>query len=203
MLPQNVQGFLATASTRAKQGARVFRCMVFGSPWDQFVEEWAPKVCTYVEEVLGPYGTEPLPTIQRLADGAHMSGATASFNMSTGQVSLCTSVEGNPGQTLEKLTHEFIHGSLSEFPSVDPFYDEGAVDYSTWVMAHGPVYGWLRDATVAAAEFNISMRRERAMKNLSDYDRKRWAGGTFYHFALGPMILHRLRMKKAEGDFTW
>lgn len=180
-----------------------FTCTVFGSSWDGFVVQWMPTLYTLVAEALGPYGREPLQNVQKLSDGMHMSGATASFDMGTGQVSVCSSVEGNAGQTLEKLTHELIHGSLAQFPSVDPFYDEGFVDYSTWLLAHSPAYGTYRQQTIDAAAFNIAMRRERAMKNLSDYDRKRWAGGVFANFALGPMLLHRLRMKKAEGDFTW
>lgn len=53
------------------------------------------------------------------------------------------------------------------------------------------------------ASYNIAMRRERALQGLSDYDRKRWAGGVFMNAAHGPMLLSKLRMKKAEGDFTW
>ena len=162
-----------------------------------------PTLYAFVAEALGPYGREPLPTIERMPDGMHMSGASASFNMGTGQIHICRSVEGNPGQTLEKLTHELVHGALAQFPSVDPFYDEGYVDYTTWVLAHAPIYGGLREKVIAAASFNIKLRRERAMKDLSDYDRKRWAGGTFASIALGPMLLHKLRMKKEAGDFTW
>lgn len=202
VLPKVAKEFLAISSSNVKT-SRSFKCIAFNSEWDQFVEKWMPVLHAFVAEVLGPYGREPLPTVQQLSDGAHMSGATASFNMGTGQIEICQSVEGNPGQTLEKLTHELIHGSLSQFPSVDAFYDEGFVDYSTWVLCHAPIYGELRDQAVAAAAFNISMRRERAFKAQTDYDRKRWAGGVFANFALGPMLVHRLRMKKAEGDFTW
>lgn len=200
--PAQAKAYLRTASAKVAT-TRNFKCSVFNSDWDRFVEQWAPTIYSFLLEALGPFGTEPLPTILRMADGMHMSGATASFDMVSGQIHLCSSVEGNPGQTLEKLTHEMVHGSLSQFPSVDPFYDEGYVDFSTWVLAHAPVYEPYRQQMIDAAGFNIKMRRERAMKDLSDYDRKRWAGGTFAHFAFGPMILHKLRMKKAEGDFTW
>lgn len=202
VLTKTAHDYLHFASLKAKSSME-FKCFVFNSPWDQFVERWMPVLHSFVAEALGPYGTEPLPTILKLADGAHMSGATASFNMGTGQIHISTSVEDNPGQTLEKLTHELVHGALSKFPSVDPFYDEGYVDYSTWVLSHAPIYGVLQPLVTSAADFNIKMRRERALRDLSDYDRKRWAGGTFAHFAFGPMILHKLRMKKAEGDFTW
>ncbi len=201
MLPPEAQRYLKSASM--KTSSKAFQCQVFNSDWDQFVVDWAPRIYSFLVEALGPFGTEPQPRILKLPDGMHMSGATASFDMVSGQISLCSSVEGNPGQTLEKLTHEMVHGSLSQFPSVDCFYDEGFVDYSTWVLAHAPVFGEFKQATVDAASFNIKMRRERASRNLSDYDRKRWAGGTFASLFLGPMILHRLRMKKAEGDFTW
>lgn len=180
-----------------------FICKVFNSDWDRFVEIWTPKIYNYLLGALGPFGTEPLPTILPLTDGQHMSGATASFHMLNGQIHLCSSVEGNPGQTLEKLTHELVHGSYAKFPSEDCFYDEGYVDFSTWVLAHSPTYGEYRQQTIDAAAFNIKMRRERAMKNLSDYDRKRWAGGTFASMFYGPMILNYMKMKKAEGDFTW
>jgi len=133
----------------------------------------------------------------------HMSGATASFNMSTGQIQICSSVEGNPGQTLEKLTHELVHGSLAQFPSEDCFYDEGEVDYATWVLAHAPIYKQFRQQTIDAAAFNIKMRRERAFTTGNDYDRKRWAGGVYAMMAYGPLTIARLRNKKAEGNFTW
>jgi hypothetical protein len=180
-----------------------FVCKVFNSDWDRFVETWTPKIYNYLLGALGPFGTEPKSTILPLSDGMHMSGATASFHMLNGQVHLCPSVEGNPGQTLEKLTHEFVHGSYSQFPIEDVFYDEGYVDFSVWVLAHSPTYGEYRQQTIDAAAYNIKMRRERAMKNLSDYDRKRWAGGVFASMFYGPMILSHMKMKKAEGDFTW
>jgi len=201
-LPVEVHRLLRTASVKQAY-TREFSCQVFNSEWDQFVETWLPILATFVEQALGPYGTEPLPVVLPLPDGQHMSGATASFDMGSGQIRICSSVEGNPGQTLEKLTHELTHGALSRFPSVDCFYDEGYVDYSTWVLAHAPIYGEYRQQIIDAAAYNIKMRRERAMKDFSDYDRKRWAGGVFASLCLGPMILHKIRMSKADGNFNW
>ena len=180
-----------------------FTCRVFNSPWDGFVETWAPIIYTFVGEALGPYGQEPAPVILPLREGDHASGATASFQPATGQVRLSTVVENLPGMTLEKLTHEFIHGSLAQFPEGDPFYEEGFVDYSTWYLAHAPVWGEHRQAMIDAAEYNIGQRRERAALGVSDWDRKRWAGGTYAAMFHGPWLVARLKMKKAEGDFTW
>ena len=192
-------GSVKTSAENTKE----FKCLVFNSDWDKFVEEWTPKIYHYLIGALGPFGREPLPTILPMSPGQHMSGATASFDMETGQVKLCPSVEGNPGQTLEKLTHEFTHGSYALFPTEDCFYDEGYVDFSVWVLAHSPTYNPYRQQIIDAAAYNIKMRRERAMRNLSDYDRKRWAGGTFASMFYGPMILHHMKRKKAEGDYTW
>jgi len=200
--PASAMDYLRTAATQAKP-TKQFKSLVFGNQWDQFVESWAPIIHGYLLQALGPFGTEPLPTILPMSDGMHMSGATASFDMQSGQLSLCPSVGGNPGQTLEKLTHEMVHGSYSQFPSNDEFYDEGFVDFSTWVLVHSPTYGKYRQQAIDAAAFNIKMRRERAAKTGSDYDRKRWAGGTYASIFLGPMLIHSMRMKKAEGDFTW
>jgi len=180
-----------------------FVSRVFNSDWDRFVETWTPKIYKYLLGALGPFGVEPLPIILPMSDGLHMSGATASFDMHTGQVRLSPSVEGNPGQTLEKLTHEFVHGSYAKFPIDDVFYDEGAVDYSTWILVHAPIYGEYRQQAIDAAAYNIRMRRERAALTNTDYDRKRWAGGTYFSMFIGPMLIHRMKMKKAEGDFTW
>jgi hypothetical protein len=201
MLPPEAQRYLKSASM--KTSSKAFQCQVFNSDWDQFVVDWAPRIYSFLVEALGPFGTEPQPRILKLPDGMHMSGATASFDMVSGQISLCSSVEGNPGQTLEKLTHEMVHGSLSQFPSVEPFYDEGEVDYATWVLAHAPIYEPYRQKMIDAAAFNIKMRRERAFTTGSDYDKKRWAGGVYAMMAYGPLTLARLRNKKAEGDFNW
>lgn len=182
---------------------RSFRCQVFGGPWDGFVEQWAPIVHAFVLGALGPYGTEPAETILGLNEADHASGATASFQPGTGQVRICSTVAGRPGQTLEKLTHEFIHGSLADFPEGDPFYEEGMVDYSTWLLAHAPVWGEHRLAMIDAAAYNIAQRRDRAMKGVSDYDKKRWAGGTYAMLAKGPWAVAELKMKKAEGIYVW
>lgn len=180
-----------------------FNSQVFGNAWDQFVSEWAPVIYGFVLEALGPWGTEPLTTILPLSDGMHAAWATASFDQSTGQTRLSPETAGQPGVILEKLTHEFLHGSLSQFPEGDPFYEEGFVDYATWVLAHAPVWKNHRQAMINAAAYNIELRRDRAMKSLSEYDAKRWAGGMYANFAYGPLIVNRLRMRKLEGNFTW
>lgn len=180
-----------------------FTCKVFNSPWDQFVELWAPRIFYFVGTALGPYGRIPLPNIEKMTDGEHTAGATASFDPDTGQVRLSGSVEGKPGQTLEKLTHEFTHGSLAQFPEGDPFYEEGFVDYSVWVMSHAPLWEPYRDQMIEAASFNIAMRRERAMMDMSDWDRKRWAGGLFASLSRGPLVIASLKHRKMEGTFNW
>lgn len=205
-LPPDVENYLAEASrTRGKTAGLVpsFTCRVFNSPWDQFVELWAPRIYMFVGHALGPYQKEPLPEILALEDGMHTAGATASFNPMTGQIRVATSIDGKPGQTLEKLCHEMTHGSLAKFPEGDPFYEEGFVDYSVWCMAHAPLWAPYRDEMVKAAAFNISQRRDRAMIDQSDWDRKRWAGGLFASLSRGPHIISALRMKKIEGNFTW
>lgn len=202
MIPEPTRAYLRTASDNTKAN-RKFTSLVCGNQTDRFIEHWASVLYGFLLEALGPFGTEPLPTILPMSDGLHMNGSTASFHMGTGEITLSPSVEGNPGKILEKLTHELVHGSLSKFPSNDEFYDEGFVDYSTWVLAHAPIYQEYRDQTIEAAALNIKLRRERAAKTNCDYDRKRWAGGFYATVFLGPMIIHRLRMKKSEGDFTW
>jgi hypothetical protein len=197
-----VQAMLRTASEDTNP-RRKFVCRFFEPEWNEFVEHWAPIIYDFVGHALGPYGREPLPEILQMPDGQHSAGATASFDPSTGQVRLCTSVQGKPGQTLEKLTHEFTHGSLALFPEGDPFYEEGFCDYSVWVMAHAPIWGELRPSMIEAAAFNIKMRRERAMLDLSDWDRKRWAGGFYASMSRGPFIIGSLRHKKSEGNYTW
>lgn len=200
-LPPPVHHLLRTASSA--RSLRGFRSHVFGDPWDRFVEAWAPKIHAFVGEALGPYGTEPLPDILPLPEGMHAAQATASFDLLSGQIRLATSTRGRPGMILEKLTHEMVHGSLAQFPQGDSFTDEGFVDYSTWLLAHAPVWGEHRGAMIDAAAFNIKLRRERAFKDLSDYDRKRWAGGLFASQVHGPFLIARLRARKLEGNFTW
>lgn len=209
MLPRDVQELLKTASQRASEhrnrtAAGPFRCAICRSDWDRFVETWAPICYAFVKEALAGYHTEPLPEVLALSDAAHSAGANASFDILSGQVRLCPSyVEGKPGVTLEKLTHEFTHGALAGFPEGDPFYEEGFVDYSVWVMAHAPIWGEFRKPMIEAAAYNIACRRDKALRDLSDYDRKRWAGGLFCSTMHGPWIISKLRMRKVEGDLRW
>lgn len=200
-----VRVMLKKASDESKGLGKAFQCQVFdeGSAWTSFVERWAPLVYDFIEHALGPFGTEPQRIILPMSDGEHTAGATASFNPGNGQVRLSPSVEFKAGQTLEKLTHELTHASLAKFPEGDPFYEEGFVDYSVWVMAHAPVWGPHREDMIEAAAFNIKMRRERAMLDLSDWDRKRWAGGLFASLSRGPFIIASLRHRKIENNFTW
>lgn len=201
-LPEPVRQMLRKASDDTHPNRR-FVTQIFGPEWNGFVEHWAPIIYDFVGHALGPFGREPLPEILKMHDAMHSAGATASFDPSTGQIQLSTSVEGKPGQTLEKLTHEMTHGSLALFPEGDPFYEEGFVDYSVWVMAHAPIWGNLRDEMIKAASFNIKTRRERAMLDLSDWDRKRWAGGLYASLSRGPFIISSLRHRKIEGNYTW
>ncbi len=201
-IPGSVHRYLRTASLKTA-AQQPFASEVFGNEWDGFVEQWAPLIYSFVLQALGPYGREPLPTILPLEEAQHAAWATASFDPGSGQVRLSSSVAGNPGTILEKLTHEFTHGSLNDFPEGDPFYEEGFVDYSVWVMAHAPVWGEHREAMIAAAEYNIAQRRDRAMRLGTDYDRKRWAGGMYAMFAHGPFIVASLRTKKMEGTLAW
>jgi hypothetical protein len=70
-------------------------------------------------------------------------------------------------------------------------------------MAHAPVWGLHREDMIEAAALNIRTRRERALHDISDWDRKRWAGGLFASIAKGPYIIPGLRMRKFEGNYTW
>ena len=181
-----------------------FSCDVFGSEWDQFVDHWAPKIHSFVFTALGPYGKSPAPVILPIEDGFHIAGANASFSPATGQICLGAHMEGQPGVTLEKLTHEMIHASLAEFPDDgDPFYHEGVADYGTWVMAHAPYWGCYREAMIKAAADNIRNRRERMLRTDNDYDRKRWAGGIFMATAYGPYVITRYRQRKLDHNLTW
>jgi hypothetical protein len=56
---------------------------------------------------------------------------------------------------------------------------------------------------IEAAAKNISNRETRALSDLSDYDRKRWAGGLFAAQARGPHIIAGLRQRKVEQNFQW
>jgi hypothetical protein len=202
--PKPVQQDLNRASFCSRTASKRFTCKICGNDWDRFIENWAPKCYTFVAQALGPYQKEPLPEIQAIDEAYHASGVNASFAPGSGQISLIPSVVcGNPGITLEKLTHELIHASLNDFPEGDPFYEEGQTDFSVWVLAHAPIWGSHRDQMIEAAAFNIECRRERALKTGTDYDRKRWAGGLYASVAYGPHIIARLKQKKLEGDLTW
>lgn len=198
-------GVLKQASEAAlsQTMAAPFVCRIFGNEWDQFVETWAAKAYLFVEDALGPFQKEPLREIQMMSDGAHTGGANASFQPGTGQICLSRVIERQPGITLEKITHELCHASLASFPEGDSFYEEGFVDYSVWVMAHAPAWEPFRKQMMDAAAFNIQCRRDRALQDLSDWDRKRWAGGLFASTAHGPWIVAKLKMRKMEGDFRW
>ena len=201
-LPQDVQQMLKQASNTL--AGPIFRCQVFDDEeTNEFVELWAPKIHSFVQGALGPYGTQPKTVILPLTDADHIAGANASFNILTGQVRLGTHLSGQFGVILEKVTHEFTHGSLSRFPEGDEFYEEGFVDYAVWLMAHAPCWGAFRQAMMDAAADNIRLRRERALAGGPDYDKKRWAGGLYASLAYGPHHISRLKLKKLEEDFTW
>ncbi len=206
-IPADVGHMLKKASATTSKTAALapkFTTKICSPEWNRFIEEWAPRCYTFVAHALGPYATQPLPEILSIHDGAHSGGANASFQMDNGQVRLSPSiVEGKPGITLEKITHEFLHASLAAFPEGDPFYEEGFVDYSVWVVSHAPIWGRYQKDMTDAAAFNIACRRDRAMKDLSDYDRKRWAGGLFCSITHGPWIVSRLKMRKDAGDLQW
>lgn len=210
MLPRDFQKQLDEASHRLGFKSRrasfsmVFKTDVCGDDWDRFIEQAASKCYSFLQDCLGLFQREPLPVILPIEDGFHAAGANASFEPATGQIRLCADyVRGRPGTTLEKLCHEMVHASLNDFPEGDPFYEEGFVDYSVWVISHAPWWEPNREAMIRAASHNIAMRRDRAMKDLSDYDRKRWAGGLFCSTAHGPWILSKLRMAKAEMNLQW
>ena len=203
--PKEVTELLSTASAQTKKASTgLFTCNICGNDWDRFIEEWATKSYVFIAQTLGPYQKEPQREILPLSDGAHSSGANASFQPDNGQIRISPSVVmAKPGITLEKITHELVHASLADFPEGDPFYEEGFVDYSVWLMAHAPVWGEHQKAMIEAADFNIKCRRDRALKDLSDYDRKRWAGGLFCAAMHGPWVLAKLRMRKMQGDLYW
>lgn len=203
-LPSEVEDHLEAASVRRRTASVQFSSAICGNEWDRFIEKWATISYGFVAQALGPYQMQPQPIILPLTDGAHSSGANASFDPSNGQIRLSPSVvQGKPGLTLEKITHELTHASLAAFPEGDPFYEEGYVDYSVWVMAHAPIWGEYRDDMIKAADFNIKCRKDRALRDLSDYDRKRWAGGFFCSLHHGPWIVTKLKMRKTEGNLTW
>lgn len=207
--PSDVQRQLDQASarlrhTRTAQLGMLFESDICGDPWDRFIEEAAAKCYVFIQECLGEFHQQPQPTILAINAPTHSSGANASFQPDNGQIRLCVDyVRGKTGTTLEKVCHELTHANLNNFPEGDSFYEEGYVDYSVWVMAHAPYWGEHRQAMIEAAAHNIAVRRDRALRDLSDYDRKRWAGGLFCSAMHGPWILSKLRMRKIEGNLTW
>jgi hypothetical protein len=202
--PNEVTTLLRVASEKSKKAQKRFVCRAFkNAEWNQFVEEWASRSYVFVANAFGGYQKEPLIEIIAMHDGAHSGGANASFNPGNGQITLSSVMEGKPGITLEKVTHELTHAALASFPDDDGFHTEGYVDYSVWIMAHAPAWEPYRTQMIQAAAFNIEVRRDRALKAGSDWDRKRWAGGLHAHLAYGPHVIPRLRQKKLEGDFTW
>ena len=208
-LPPGALDHLTKASDAAWGSRRASSPILFtssacGNDWDNFIADWAGRIYVLLYQALGPYHTEPKRHILPLEEGAHLSGANASFSPGDGQVRLCGSiVDGLPGITLEKITHEFLHASLAGFPEGDPFYEESFVDFSTFLIAHAPFWGIYRDAMIKAADQNIAYRRDRALQDLSDYDRKRWAGCVFASQAHGPWLLTKLRARKQEGTLYW
>jgi hypothetical protein len=200
-IPEGVRETLRTASTALP--TQSFTCAFYPDHWNAFVELWAPKIHAFVEDALGPYGTQPKSKILPLSDGFHMACANASFDLVSGQICLGSHLFDQPGATLEKLTHEMIHGSLADFPEGDPFYEEAVADYGTWVLAHAPLWEPYRQEMIQAAADNIRNRRERALRTGSDYDRKRWAGGVYMMHAYGPYVIATFRQRKAEGNLTW
>jgi hypothetical protein len=204
-IPTKVQQTLKRASARGDRSHQAFESRVCGNEWDRFIEAWAARCYGFLLDALGPFQQEPLPVILTVSDGSHSSGANASFQPDTGQICLCPSyVNGRAGTTLEKLLHEMTHASLNDFPDVgDPFYEEGYVDYSVWIMAHAPIWEPYRRDIIEAASYNIKCRRDRALRDLSDYDRKRWAGGLFCATMHGPWIISKLHMAKVEGTLQW
>jgi len=180
-----------------------FRSHVFGNDWDAWVELWAPKVYGFVRSSLGEYGTEPLPDILPMADADHAAGANASFNMATGQITLHPYMSHDPGTTLEKLTHEMVHGSLSKFPDSGEFFDEGVVDHSVLVLSKSTYWGEHQPAMERAAQYNLTMRCTRAYSTRTEYDRQRWMGGICSQYMYGDSVVAAFRQKKLSGDFSW
>lgn len=181
-----------------------FTSSVCGSQWDLFIASWMNKSYIFVEQSLGAYQKQPKKHVLPLHDSKYTSGVNACYNPSDGQIRLSRlAVEGESGVTLEKITHELIHASLSDFPEGDPFYEEGAVDYMVLVMAHSPFWEPYRSAMVTAARRNLELRRDRALKTRTDYTAKRWYGACFMAETYGPWIVERFREKKLTGELVW
>lgn len=180
-------------------------CQVFSPEWNSFVVKWAGKIKPFLEEVLGPYGTEPLPHILPLNVMAiGKVPPSASFDMSTGQIQLTAAMEGDPGRTLEKLTHEMVHGSLSQFPSEDEFYDEGFVDYSTLLLSAAPIYGPFGPAMAKSAQGNLFRRiKQGKQADATIYDQRRASGSIHAKLTYGQGLLEHLRNQKLARTYEW
>lgn len=202
--PPEITALLRNASVAADRASVTFTCQAFQDPeWNRFTSEWADRAYHFVGHAFAGFQREPLRRIIAMHDGLHAGGANASFDPATGQITLNSVIQGQPGVTLEKITHELTHAALASFPDDNGFHTEGYVDYSVWVMAHAPVWEPYRAAMIKAADFNIEVRRDRALKGGSDWDKQRWAGGLYAHLAFGPYVIPRLRQKKVESNYTW
>jgi hypothetical protein len=201
----NLTNLLETASHTELPVWQV-ECDVFSSPdWNAFVVHWAGKIKPFLELVLGPYGTEPASRILPLrAIVVGNVAPSASFDMVTGQIELTPSMEGDPGRTLEKLTHEMLHGSLSRFPSDDEFYDEGFVDLSTLLLSQASIYGELGPLMEKSARGNLVRRIKSGMQpNANPYDRRRACGAIHAKLTYGAGLIQHLRTQKMNGTFEW
>lgn len=196
---------LSKASAATPKVPWVAYCTVFSPTWNAFVIEWAGKIKPFIEEALGPYGTEPLPHILPL--GSYNVGKvapSASFDMGTGQIELTHEMEGDAGRTLEKLTHEMIHGSLSLFPSDDEFYDEGFVDFSTLLLSSAPIYGDLGILMRRSAQQNLARRVKMGLvPNATRYDFRRASGAIHAKLTYGSGLIEHLRDQKMNETFEW
>ncbi len=68
---------LRTAS-RISGRAPKFSSAICGSPWDGFIEEWAPKCYAFVANALGPYHTEPRTEILAISGRASATAPAGS-----------------------------------------------------------------------------------------------------------------------------
>lgn len=170
----------------------MFKSLVFSSPTaNAFLERWAEVSYMAIHRVLGDFQTEPLAVLLPLEEFMKAEGATASFETGKGQIRISADIERQPGAILEKITHELIHGSLDKMPAGDEFFEEGFVDYSTFLMAHLPVWGRYGQAMKDAAIFNIQKRKPT----------RRWAGGFYASRKYGKNLLSHLR--EAKKSLTW
>lgn len=180
-----------------------FKSIAFDSHWDGVVERFAPICADIVVDRLGDWGTIPLEIIEPLENHLHTKlGVNASFDLLSGQISLHPYMDGDLGTTLEKLTHEMVHGALSQFPQEDEFYDEGYVDYSVLILSRTGLYREFGKSMERAARYNLSHRAQLA-KGEDTYHHRRWAGARHAHHRYGDQILNVLKDKKTDRDFNW